>query len=719
MEEKKLQENNYRSFLKKYIDLIRSKHSPIVKQIELPNKAKIRVSADGSKQTIAYVYKELEKMIEEVLGGWDKNNSSFLLVNSKHEIGSIDATFVHSHIFTIDQDKKEVFRELFSNEQAETEVYDFWFLLKAEPFFKIRNAQNIIKKINEKTYSKIDEILFKWKDVQESSLKKFNGNIDIYDLDIFQKEAFLNAINSDDVAIIKGPPGTGKTHTISKVIQYYFENKTKVIFASSLHSSLDSLVSKLNRNKVIVENAIVDRATRKIDSKIFLGQNKDKRSKNSDADIFITTLDSFYLHSYLSNIAQREKTVLIIDEASASSLFDVFSKTQFANKLIVVGDDAQFYPITSDREEKEMEKLGWDEEFKLFMKDSFFDILARKNRGSIKWLNVNYRSEMGLVNKFNIFYKNNLKFYKNNTHNEHINILDVDSMFELEKKIKKIKDENIGKNLICLTYYKENAKMFNNNPTISQTLGSDSLFKTTRSVQGKEADVVIIVLKPNENNREIDQLDFRTINVSISRAKQKVYVINYSSNRSLLNSKVIDNNQNLYKVSGDTYTLLEILTQNDAITKSEEHFEIDSNTSEINISNLENSPWTWEYFSGLEKRIENNQIYNGFKILDIRNHIFRTSQLHNFVENAQELSPSLRNEKIEVAFGKEAQEILELYLIDGLSIDKISKELHVDGIAISATLFFYGIKAGSKSRGMLKQNEISNLLIKQAIENNS
>jgi len=70
------------------------------------------------------------------------------------------------------------------------------------------------------------------------------GNLDSR-LDESQKEAVAFAVNSRDVALIHGPPGTGKTTTLVEIIREVVERNCKVLACAPSNVAVDNLVERL------------------------------------------------------------------------------------------------------------------------------------------------------------------------------------------------------------------------------------------------------------------------------------------------------------------------------------------------------------------------------------------------------------------------------------------------------------------------------------------
>lgn len=67
-----------------------------------------------------------------------------------------------------------------------------------------------------------------------------------------QKEAIRFALASKDVALIHGPPGTGKTHTLIELILQMVKRKLRVLVCGPSNISVDNIVERLAPSKVPV-----------------------------------------------------------------------------------------------------------------------------------------------------------------------------------------------------------------------------------------------------------------------------------------------------------------------------------------------------------------------------------------------------------------------------------------------------------------------------------
>jgi DNA polymerase alpha-associated DNA helicase A len=65
-----------------------------------------------------------------------------------------------------------------------------------------------------------------------------------------QKEAIKFALASREVALIHGPPGTGKTHTLIELILQLLKQKLRLLVCGPSNISVDNIVERLASHKV-------------------------------------------------------------------------------------------------------------------------------------------------------------------------------------------------------------------------------------------------------------------------------------------------------------------------------------------------------------------------------------------------------------------------------------------------------------------------------------
>lgn len=78
-------------------------------------------------------------------------------------------------------------------------------------------------------------------DSEKSNLPTSKNNF----LNAKQQQVIENALNSNDIFLIHGPPGTGKTTTLSHLIKSLFEEGKKVLVTAPSNTAVDNILEKL------------------------------------------------------------------------------------------------------------------------------------------------------------------------------------------------------------------------------------------------------------------------------------------------------------------------------------------------------------------------------------------------------------------------------------------------------------------------------------------
>lgn len=268
-----------------------------------------------------------------------------------------------------------------------------------------------------------------------------------------QRNAFLMATDGSPVSLIKGPPGTGKTHVINAIVQYIVkELNEKVVISSQTHVAIDNVLDKLmenqepiipkritnRRNKYDLDNIDVtlydtwakrfaEHASR-ASNKALLGKVQEQmlgfkgekcfaystnHSTSNYAVIGATTTTSAISGKKGLEVLNGYKW-LIIDEVSKCPITEVLRYLPYIEKIILVGDDYQLAPLLEfDKGEvKDLESYDRDkfDKLKAMYENSVFAKTLDKARESNRLivLNENYRSVEHILSAYNVFYDNML-----------------------------------------------------------------------------------------------------------------------------------------------------------------------------------------------------------------------------------------------------------------------------------------------------------------------
>lgn len=430
-------------------------------------------------------------------------------------------------------------------------------------------------------------------------------------LDESQKKAFLMATDNSPVSLIKGPPGTGKTHVINAIIQYITkELNEKAIITSQTHVAIDNVLDKLMENyDLIIPNRITNRRNKYSESEIdttlyrtwgvtFKEHNELATDKKLAKEI-IKDMDNFQgqqRFSFSENMALSDYPVigattttsaiagkkglevldgydwLIIDEVSKCPITEVLRYLPYVKKIIMVGDDYQLAPILEFHKD-DVEHLPSYEEEKferleqVYQNSVFADTLKKAEKsGRLVLLNENYRSVKDVLSTYNVFYDDQLigrrELYKpekvhfkedsilnvlnskditfvevkngreafDNTSRYNIEEIDATAQFLKDILENTIEPEKVTVSAIfpyaaqISRFQKKNLELINQAKKVFKSFEID----TVDAFQGRETDIVLVnTVVTNISNTFLK--DFRRINVSMSRAKDKLIIFGNST----------------------------------------------------------------------------------------------------------------------------------------------------------------------------------------------
>ena len=109
-----------------------------------------------------------------------------------------------------------------------------------------------LQKMSESDHSPLMRVLFGQSQpatVQPSDVSKKMAWIDP-SLNESQKEAIKFSMASSDIALIHGPPGTGKTHTLIELILQFLDQGKRLLVCGPSNISVDNIVERLAPHKV-------------------------------------------------------------------------------------------------------------------------------------------------------------------------------------------------------------------------------------------------------------------------------------------------------------------------------------------------------------------------------------------------------------------------------------------------------------------------------------
>lgn len=197
-----------------------------------------------------------------------------------------------------------------------------------------------------------------------------------------QREFVTKAMGTQDFAFLEGPPGSGKTHAICELVLQLIARDKRVLLCSTTHVAVDNVLERLAGKYPQVEAVRIGKADRidrgvlacQLDAQVdrlFERWRKDPSFANSadkdlelmaegivlaSANLTCGTTTGILRHPYLSRNEEGSAPnwphfdVLIVDEASKTTLQEFLVPAQLALRWVIVGDVRQLPPFTEPKD---------------------------------------------------------------------------------------------------------------------------------------------------------------------------------------------------------------------------------------------------------------------------------------------------------------------------------------------------------------------------------
>ncbi|CAK7267181.1 hypothetical protein SEPCBS57363_002468 [Sporothrix epigloea] len=180
----------------------------------------------------------------------------------KREMRDLEKRGVHGVLTRVRRTALEVAVDVDKSEQSEANIDTLqqqssgngrvWLLKLADEVTHKRMAtvMRILQGMPEANYTPLMRVLF---GLSSPGLPKpVPDDVDWIDLSLndSQKDAVRFALNAPETALIHGPPGTGKTHTLVELILQFVRRDLRVLVCGPSNISVDNLVERLATHSV-------------------------------------------------------------------------------------------------------------------------------------------------------------------------------------------------------------------------------------------------------------------------------------------------------------------------------------------------------------------------------------------------------------------------------------------------------------------------------------
>ncbi|XP_052739184.1 DNA replication ATP-dependent helicase/nuclease DNA2 [Bicyclus anynana] len=218
-------------------------------------------------------------------------------------------------------------------------------------------------------------------------------------LNIEQQRAVLKALASEHYVLLKGLPGTGKTQTISVLIQMLVALKLRVLVTAHTHSAVDTVLNRLPISLKIMRLGTASRVASSLIPRCEHTLTRKCHSTEELAHLYdsMEVVGVTCLGAAHPMLARTTFDVCVVDEATQVLQCTVLRPLFAAKRFVLVGDPDQLPPVVRS---KNARRLG--------MEESLFHRLARKEATCT--LRLQYRMNQPLANVANtVAYNDSLK----------------------------------------------------------------------------------------------------------------------------------------------------------------------------------------------------------------------------------------------------------------------------------------------------------------------
>jgi DNA replication ATP-dependent helicase Dna2 len=166
-----------------------------------------------------------------------------------------------------------------------------------------------------------------------------------------QNEAVSLAVSAEDVALIHGPPGTGKTYTLARTVRALLEQGERVLLTAFTNRAVDNALEALEEQgfedfvRVGTETGVrPDMQEHRLKER---GDPQELAGELRESSVVAATTAS----CGSSVLRQAEFDVALVDEAGQLTEPGVLSALNLADRFVLVGDHQQLPPVVQAENE--------------------------------------------------------------------------------------------------------------------------------------------------------------------------------------------------------------------------------------------------------------------------------------------------------------------------------------------------------------------------------
>ncbi|MFB6308839.1 MAG: AAA domain-containing protein, partial [Haloarculaceae archaeon] len=176
-----------------------------------------------------------------------------------------------------------------------------------------------------------------------------------------QNEAVRLAVAAEDCALVHGPPGTGKTYTLARIVRALVERGERVLLSAFTNRAVDNAIEALEEQgftdivRVGTESGVrEDMQSYRLEQ---AGDPDERAAELRDAQVVAATTASCG-----SRIVREQSfDAAVVDEAGQLTEPGTLAATNLADRFVLVGDHQQLPPVVRAEDSQDRDGIGTDE----------------------------------------------------------------------------------------------------------------------------------------------------------------------------------------------------------------------------------------------------------------------------------------------------------------------------------------------------------------------
>jgi len=166
-----------------------------------------------------------------------------------------------------------------------------------------------------------------------------------------QNEAVQLAVGAEDFALVHGPPGTGKTYTLARMVRALVDRGDRVLLSAFTNRAVDNLLEALeDQGYTDIVRVGTESGVREDMQKYRLETSGDPgecASRLQNAQVVAATTAT----CGGSTLQTQEFDVAVVDEAGQLTEPGTLAATTLADRFVLVGDHQQLPPVVQSEDE--------------------------------------------------------------------------------------------------------------------------------------------------------------------------------------------------------------------------------------------------------------------------------------------------------------------------------------------------------------------------------